>query len=262
MPIPREILDVERPVNTVVIAYGKNKDRYAVRERVGCKYVDGRRVPVNGSTVGHIVDGEYIPRASESYPAKVSMAPVDLKDWGAVTLCDNVARPLLDELCAVYDRDDAIKLYCACILRVCNPGIKDCELKEAYDTSFLSELYPSTALSKNTISAFWKNLGKAYSRICQYMQLRTAAVEKGHHLVIDGTLKSNDSKVNSLSDFSRKSRLKGAREISVLYAYDIERGEPVCSKCFPGNMLDSTAYEAFIADNGIRKGIIVGDQCH
>lgn len=260
MPIPREILDVERPVNTVVIAYGKNKDRYAVRERVGCKYVNGRRVPVNGSTVGHIVDGEYIPRASESHPAKVSMAPVDLKDWGAVTLCDNVARPLLDELCAVYDRNDAIKLYCACILRVCNPGIKDCELKEAYDTSFLSELYPSAALSKNTISAFWKNLGKAYSRICQYMQLRTAAVEKGHHLVIDGTLKSNDSKVNSLSDFSRKSRLKGAREISVLYAYDIERGEPVCSKCFPGNMLDSTAYEAFIADNGIRKGIIVGDK--
>jgi len=38
MPIPQHILDVDRPKNTIVIAYGKNKDRYAVRERVGCKY--------------------------------------------------------------------------------------------------------------------------------------------------------------------------------------------------------------------------------
>ena len=37
MPIPREILDVERPVNTVVIAYGRDKHLYAVRQRVGCK---------------------------------------------------------------------------------------------------------------------------------------------------------------------------------------------------------------------------------
>ena len=30
MPIPKEILEVKRPRNTIVIAYGKNKDRYAV----------------------------------------------------------------------------------------------------------------------------------------------------------------------------------------------------------------------------------------
>ena len=43
-----------------------------------------------------------------------------------------------------------------------------------------------------------------------------AAVEQGHHLIIDGTLKTNESTVNSLFDFSRKARLKGSREISVL----------------------------------------------
>ena len=36
--------------------------------------------------------------------------------------------------------------------------------------------------------------------------------------------------------------------------------EPVCSKCFPGNMLDVTSYEAFIAENGITKGLIVADK--
>ena len=39
MPIPEDILKVERPKNTIVIAYGKDKKLYAVRERIGCKYV-------------------------------------------------------------------------------------------------------------------------------------------------------------------------------------------------------------------------------
>ena len=59
-------------------------------------------------------------------------------------------------------------------------------------------------MSKNTVSKFWNDLGKAYSRICKYMQIRVAALETGHHVIIDATLKSNDSKVNRLSDFSRK----------------------------------------------------------
>ena len=66
--------------------------------------------------------------------------------------------------------------------------------------------------------------------------------------------------MNSLSDFSRKARSKGTRDISVLYAFDLEAMEPVCSKCFPGNMLDFTSYEAFIAENGITRGIIVADK--
>ena len=47
MPIPREILNVPRPKNTVVIAYGRDKKLYAVRQRVGCRNVGGRHLPVN-----------------------------------------------------------------------------------------------------------------------------------------------------------------------------------------------------------------------
>ena len=71
MPIPREILDVKRPTNTVVICYGKNKDLFAVRQRIGCKNIDGRHVPVNGPTIGHIVNGEYIPIPVQA-PADIS----------------------------------------------------------------------------------------------------------------------------------------------------------------------------------------------
>ncbi|WP_304770312.1 hypothetical protein [Ileibacterium valens] len=36
--------------------------------------------------------------------------------------------------------------------------------------------------------------------------------------------------------------------------------EPVCSQYFPGNMLDLTAYDSFVKDNGITQGILVGDK--
>lgn len=259
MPIPKAILSVTRPVNTVVIAYGKDKSLFAVRQRVGCKYVEGRRIPVNGPTVGHIVNGKYVPLSAEAIQ-DVTFSLVDMKDWAGIYFSNILFSSILQELQEVYSVNDSLKIYCISMLRVCMPGIKDFELKEAYDDSFLSELHPGVALSKNTVSSFLNNLGKACSRITHFMRNRTAKVKMDHHLLVDGTLKSNESRVNSLSDFSRKTRTKGTRDISVLYAFDLEKMEPVCSKCFPGNMLDLTAYESFIRENSIVSGIIVADK--
>ena len=259
MPIPKAILAVKRPTNTVVIAYGKDKNLYAVRQRIGCKNDNGRHLPVNGPTIGHIVDGQYVP-IELTVPAGISGNAVDLKEWANVVFCDTKFADIQEELLKVYSRHDMLTIYNVAILRVCVPGIKDYELKEAYETSFLSELYPGVALSKNTVSEFLNNLGKSCSKITMFMHNRAAAVKMEHHLLIDGTLKSNESRVNTLSDFSRKAKTKGTRDISVLFAFDLEAMEPICSKCFPGNMLDLTAYESFIQENGITKGIIVADK--
>ena len=190
----------------------------------------------------------------------VSSSSVELKDWANVTLCVSLFIDILNELLCVYNYNDAIKIFCIAILRVCYPGIKDCELKEAYDTSFLSQMYPGVALSRNSVCKFLNDLGKACSRIELFMRNRAQSVQLDHHLLVDGTLKSDESRVNTLSDYSRKARTKGTRDISVMFAFDLEKMEPVCSKCFPGNMLDVTSYEAFIADNGIISGIIVADK--
>lgn len=261
MPIPKEILEVPRPKNSIVIAYGKNKDRYSVRSRVGCRRVNGGNRPVNGPTIGHIVDGKYVPIEKKDEPINVSLShTVEIKDWAGIVLCQTLFNGILKELEAVYSHSDAIKIYCIAILRVCNPGIKDCELKEAYENSFLSEVYPDVALSKNTVCKFLNDIGKVYSRIVFFMRNRTKAVCTDHHLLIDGTLKTDNSTVDSLSEFSRKSRVKGTRDISVMYAFDLEAMEPVCSQCFPGNMLDLTAYEDFLSQNQISKGLIVSDK--
>ena len=116
MPIPEEIRKVPRPVNTIVIAYGKNKDHYAVRQRIGCKYVDGKRKPVNGPTIGHIVDGRFIP-LPEKAPENTASAPADMKDWGNAVLCDGLFKDVMQELAAVFSQEEVEKIYCIAILR-------------------------------------------------------------------------------------------------------------------------------------------------
>ena len=156
MPIPKEILNVPRPVNTVVTVYGKNKDKYGVRKRIGCKRTNGRNVPVTGPTIGHIIDGVYVPVGGQE---ELSRSAPDLKDWAVVRLADREFRPVLDELSEFYNYKDSMKIYCISLLRVCYPGICDSALREAYEQSFLSEYYPGVALSKNTASTFLLDLG-------------------------------------------------------------------------------------------------------
>lgn len=85
MSVPKEILAVERPTNTVV--YITSAGNYGVKKRVGCRYMNGRNVPVNDPTVGHIIGGKYVPIAKKDTS---SLAPT-LLDWADAQLCEELS---------------------------------------------------------------------------------------------------------------------------------------------------------------------------
>lgn len=85
-------------------------------------------------------------------------------------------------------------------------------------------------------------------------------VEADHHILIDGMLKQDTSSVNDHSAFSFKARVKGCKDISVLYAYDVEKMEPICAEVFAGNHIDALSFATFIRDRKIQRGIIVADK--
>ena len=72
------------------------------------------------------------------------------------------------------------------------------------------------------------SIGSLYSRMFDCNRL-ILEVEQEHHLLVDSPLKSDESGVNTLSDFSRTARTKGSRDMSVIYAFDLEKKKPVCS---------------------------------
>lgn len=62
----------------------------------------------------------------------------------------------------------------------------------------MSEVYHDVALSKNTISTFLNNLGKTRSKCDQFMQYRASQIKCDAKILIDGTLKTNDSTIITL----------------------------------------------------------------
>ena len=257
MAVPEEIRKVERPPNTVVIDNMRNgPHRYAVRERAGVKYVPGRNPqPVNGRIIGHIIDGRFVPvseQTAETGPEMLS--------YGSSALVRSVSKDLLEDLLKVYPAVDAYRIMAMASLKVIKPGIADSRFATHYNRTFISQYYPGIGMSKNTICSFLQLLGQDGRKRHQFYAERIKSVSETHHVAIDGTLKQDNSKVNDLSAYSYKARRKGTRDVSVIYAYDVERMEPICAEVFPGNCIDSMAYSEFIRDNDIRKGIIIADK--
>ena len=253
--VPEDIRKVSRPRNSVVIDTGHvGMKRYEVKTRKTVRYVKGGNPqPVNGSVIGYIFDGKFISRRKKA-------EGVEIKSFGGSQLVWMLSKDVFHDLSAVYDVGQASQIYAIAALRVLRKHISDRRLATAYSSSWISELLPNVALSESTVSKLIKDLGNNYSRIVGFMQRRVKCLEKNHHVAIDGTLKQDSSTVNDLSEYSYKARKKGIREISVLYAYDIEKREPICSKVFPGNMIDATSYDAFIRENGIESGLLVDDK--
>lgn len=257
MGVPKQIRQVPRPVNTIV---GDNKNdgpkRFAVRERTGIRYVPGGNPqPHNGKVIGHITDGVFVPLHTE-----VAKAEPDMLSYGAAAFVRSVTKDILNELLQVYSPDDAYTILTIASLRVMRPSIVSSRLSTHYNRTFISVFYPGVSLSANTVCTFLQKLGQDGEKRQRFYSLRAKQVIEDHHIAIDSTLKQDFSVVNDLSAFSYKARMKGSREVSVLYAYDIELMEPVCAEVFPGNHIDACAYRAFIRDNDIKRWIIVTDK--
>lgn len=258
MGVPADIRAVPRPVNTIVDDSGRDgPKRYAVRSRASTKYVaGGNPQPKNGKVVGHIIDYKFVPiEAATAIPSTPNML-----SYGSSALVKSVTRDIFDDLLAVYDPSDVFAIMSVATLRVIKPSVTASRMSTHYNRCFVCKDYPGAAMSKNSLGALYQRVGMDGNRRKLFYQRRMAATAADHHIAVDGTLKQDTSRVNDLSAYSYKARVRGCSEVSVLYAYDIERMEPICAEVFPGNSIDATSYPAFIRDNDIQKGIIVADK--
>lgn len=259
MSVPENIRRVPRPKNTVVIDSGHTGPlRYAVRQRAGVKYgPQGQSRPINGSVIGHICEGRFVPIGEIT---RIGSDGPDTRSYGAAAFVHSESTDLLQSLLAVYPPQDAYAILVIAMLRAIKPEIKNRRLSTEYKKTFIGQFYPGVHISENRVSKLLNLLGQDGEKRAAFYRLRLAAVEATHHLVIDGVLKQDTSVINSLSAFSYKARIKGCRDISVIYAYDLEKMEPVCAEVFAGNCIDANAFAAFVRDRGIQRGIIVADK--
>ena len=232
MSVPESIRKVPRPKNTVVEDSGRNSEmRYSVRERAGEKYVRGHNPsPRNGKVIGHIRNGKFVS-IEEDKKKKKDPKP-DVLSYGAAAFVRSVSSDLYADLLDIFSPDDSCTMMAIAAIRILRPGICSSRIAAAYKKTFVRQFWPGANISSNSISKLFDRIGQLGPERREFFAKRAAAVMKDHHVAIDGMLKQDGSKVNDLSAFSRKSRTKGRKEISSLYAYDIEKMEPAprCSR--------------------------------
>jgi hypothetical protein len=256
MGVPENIRSVDRPKNTIVDDSGREGvNRYSVRMRSGVKYVrNGNPQPANGRVIGHIIDGRFVPVTD-----RMSDEP-DSLSYGAAALAKSVSDDLFEDLLAVYPPNEAAAVMAVAMLKVLRPGMAANRYSTHYGRTFVSKYYPNVAMSKNSVGSLFRKLGMDGKKRKAFYASRMARVAPDHHIAVDGTLKQDTSTVNDLSSFSYKARVKGCKDVSVLYAYEIETMEPLCAEVFPGNSIDASSFSAFINDNNITKGMIIADK--
>ncbi len=253
MGVPEEIRAVSRPKNTIV--FEMKNGGYGVRERKGNRYVKGKHTqPINGKVIGHIVNGKYIPLVSKQPDEPTFLS------FGSAALVKECAVGIQDDLMKIYPLETSLTLMAMAMLKVIRPSIVCGRYATEYQRSFVSEYVPNCHLSRNTIHERLNDVGMDGNSRKKFYMSRMTNLPTGHHVAIDGTLRQDESIVNSLSGYSYKSRIKGTKDVSVIYAYDIETKEPLCSTVFPGNSIDASSYHQFITENGVNKGIIVSDK--
>ena len=256
--VPAEIRAVPRPKNTVVINRGGNGAHcFPVYARKSVNYVkDHNPSPRNGTLLGHIYDFKFVPLGRPL----TSVNEPAIREWGLAAFMRSVSDDIIEDLCKCYELKEAHTILVMAMLRLIRRSIPASRFSVYYRKTFLSVFYPGLALSENTVCKLLRNIGTDDEKRHDFAKLRLKRVLPGHSIAIDGTLKTNNSIVNNLSDWSHKSRVRGEKDIFVLYAYDVQLMEPIFCDVVGGNTLDAKALLRFIDRNHLKEGIIVTDK--
>ena len=251
MAIPKEILEISRPSSTRV---KEQNGKYMVIKRTSVMK-NGKPTPVELGVIGHIVDGKYVAKQK-----RLNISTIEFKEFAGSTLAYRLSKDVFDMLLEVYNVEQAKEIYTYALIRAIHGDVPDKEIGHFYHESFVSEYMPKVGVSKNTICVLLQSIGANLSTIQQFMRNRIKSVTSTDEVVIDGMHKINNSSVNSFSNFSFKSRLKGSKDIGIMYAFNPKTGEPLASKVYAGNMLDSTTLSDFVKYFDIQEGVILGDK--
>lgn len=241
--VPEEIRAM-RPVGTTVKRQG---DGYYVYETksTSVKVVDEdgnarwKTKTKSGPCIGKIVPGEgFVPNRERTFEGEITAF-----QYGAFQLALSRSARTLERLQAVFDKRDAVRIYClACLFVVLRmQGTRD--ISRRFCASVLSLMWPSARMDKDSVSRLYEDLGERAGRQTAFQQSlidsSSHTVALDCHAVPCATLKRNP-----LSAWEYKRQKLASPQLNLVTAYDVEEGGPLCSEMMNGNEIDCSVLEA------------------
>lgn len=204
------------------------------------------------------VSGAYLGRITEnglSAPKKRLEDGVSVKEYGASAYLSDISGDILNGLRKHFP-DIAEKIYVTALMRL--PGsLPFKRVADAYDRSWLSELYPGLSLSPPSITALLDKLGERRGKISEFMSENSG---NSPFILIDGTRITSASGGMDLAQVGSNRQHDYAPQVNLIYIFGLSEDlRPAFYRCVPGNIADVTAFKLTIEDMGGSDCTVVAD---
>jgi len=133
--------------------------------------------------------------------------------------------------------------------------LKNIELH--YQDSWLSEIFPNAALSKNTLHQILEEVGQNREAIIEFLKSFTCYKE---NLLIDLTNIFSLSNNLVLAEKGYNNHCDFTPQVNLLFIFSFDKKIPVFYRVLPGSVRDVKSLKATVLESGIKDVIIIGDK--
>ena len=123
-----------------------------------------------------------------------------------------------------FNPEDAIRIYAVSMIHFIQGFTYLKDIKNYYDMSVLSILYPSLKMGYDALSNLYDALGRRQGNVLKMEEKLIA--ESSRQIAIDGHVIACESAENDLAEKGYKFRKIGAPQVNLLMAYDVNTGIP------------------------------------
>ena len=208
---------------------------------------------ITGAYLGRITEDGLIPPKKKQ--VSIAEEEITIKEYGASKTVADLGSDVYDVLKHHFPQD-ADKLYALSILRL----IEKCPFKrinEAYNHSYLSEIYGKLSLSSASLSNFLKEFGKHRTAIVEFLK---EFVCESEHILFDGTNIISNSTNMDINRIGYNSHRQFDPQINLMLAFSATQRMPAYYRVIPGNVRDVVAFKQSVMESGIKNMTVIADK--
>ncbi len=187
------------------------------------------------------MEREVVKEAAVNLNLDMDQIALQLKDYGEYAMVLACTEGVLKNLEKHFSDNDSRLIYALSIIYFVQEYTPASYVKDVYDSSVLSNKWPTLAISENKVGSFLESLGR-HPTICdQYSQ---GLIDESSGLTaIDGHVILTCSKQNDLADYGNKYQKIGNKQLNILQAYDAINKVPLTSTAYEGDVLDKISVQ-------------------
>lgn len=247
--VPPEILAM-KPKGTAV---KKQRGNYYVYERTAKKYPNGKWGASTGKCIGKLDPLLGFIRND----ASVKSTKITTLEYGQYILAFTVGKSVLDKLNQYFNQEDAMRIYILGIIHCVNNFSYQREIKELFEMSYLSILYPTLKFGDYSLANFLESLGNRQTGVIAYENDMINNSSK--EIAIDGHDICTESKENDLAERGNKYQATNEEQINMVMGYDVENNVPLFCRSFKGSELDKVSVKEILVRYTFKNMLFIID---